>query len=147
MNNDREQSPDGVGLVANGSAGAWSIAVDEALDDGGECSLEIDGPAVYLVFRLDDLTKPREALRFLQSTSQLNRDRKVQDRKVSEDELTLGSFGSFPVSLLWDNESFQRCFLIVGPRAQATLRVSLHADDIRDLIGALSQVVEDIPPA
>ncbi len=95
-------------------------AGDESLD-GGEYTLEIEGPTVYLIFRLEDLAKPRQALRFLQSAAPPpDRDQFDPDLPDSDEALTLGTFGPASVSFFWDNETYQRCFLVVGPWANST---------------------------
>lgn len=126
-------TPNGAfGLLACGSSGRWSVDVDES-SDGTGWTLELDGPAVYLVFALRDLSVARQALNYLrQSPSR---------RGV----LPLGHFESAGVSLHWDNEDGGRCFLIVGPQARSTLRMTLTADDTRCLAEALDQVVDDLP--
>jgi hypothetical protein len=135
---------DGFGLLANGSSRCWDIAVDESVD-GEEWSLEIDGPQIYLVFQLRDLKVLQEALHFLRAGI---RSAKTPSRQTGEEaEITLGRFGSAAVSLIWDNEDFPRCFLVIGPRARATLRLSLEAEDIQMLLEALRQVVQDLPQA
>ncbi len=93
MNIGHDQSTNGFGLLANGSSGPWNIAIDESLD-GGEYTLEIDGPTVYLIFRLEDLAKPRQALRFLQSAPPLDRDPSDPDLPDSDEALHARNFRS-----------------------------------------------------
>src|SRR5438067_1519342 len=141
---DKGEAPDnkfvppaeGLGLLANGSSRRWDVAVDEALDRNA-WSLEIEGPQTYLVFQLQDLKVLPAALGFLQSGPRPIRGR---DWHGGESSLTLGRFGSASVSLVWDNEDFLRCFILVGPKARSTLRLSLEAEDIPMLIEALQQV-------
>jgi len=141
----KDEKPTGrVGLLANGSSGPWSIAVDESVDRD-EWSIEIDGPQVYLVFQLAELTTPLKALQFLQLELTAERAREPRRRQVGEDALTLGHFGPASVSLVRDNEDFARCFLVIGPRARSTFRLSLDEEDIRRFTDALRQVVADIP--
>ncbi len=47
--------------------------------------------------------------------------------------------------MIWDDEEAPRCFFVVGPDAQSTLRLSLDREDIQMLIEAFEQVVEDLP--
>lgn len=138
------QPTDGWGLLANGSSGRWDIAVDEALDRD-EWSLEINGPEVYLVFLLRDLRVIPQALSFLQSGSRPNpADNQLGESKANV--LQLGRFGSAPVSLVWDNEDFPRCFIAIRPNARSTLlHLSLGAEDIQMFGEALDQIVKDIP--
>ncbi len=128
-----------LGLVANGSSRKWYVAVDETLD-GNEWTLEIDGPQVYLTFQLRDPKVVAEAKRFLQPPPRSGRA-----GCGDAGELLLGQFDSTSVSLVWDNEGFSRCFLVIGPKAASTLRLSLEAEDIQMLIEALNQVMEDMP--
>ncbi|MCI0456365.1 MAG: hypothetical protein L0Z62_05235 [Gemmataceae bacterium] len=140
-----DQPTGGTALLANGSSGGWDIAVDEALDRE-EWFLEIDGPQAYLVFQLRELEVLPAALRFLQASpksSRANRRHKERGGKT----LVLGRFGSASVSLVWDDELPPRCFLVVGPKARSTLRLTLQADDVSRVTEALRQVTKDIPQA
>jgi hypothetical protein len=130
------------GLLANGSSGRWHVDVDESLD-GGEWSLEINGPQTELRFRLLDLGVIAKALRMLQSESELNRTNSQTD-VTEEDGLLLGRFGSASVSLRQDREDFPRCFIVVSPSDESTLFLRLWAEDIRMLSEALQQVMEDL---
>jgi hypothetical protein len=132
MNDDLNRRTSRLGLLASAAAHRWELAVDEALDRN-DWSLEVEGPQIYLVFQLEDLRALPAALRFLESGPD------------GEGTLTLGRFGSASVSLLWDNEDFRRCFLVVGPKARSTLRVSLGAEDIDMVIQALRRLLKQIP--
>src|SRR5262245_64933289 len=143
MNQEIDQPTPRLGLLANGSSRRWDVAVDEPLD-GDEWSLELDGPQTYLVFQLRDLKVISEAVRFLQSRPSSDPASR-RDEEADVAELTLGRFGSAAVSLIWDNEDFPRCFLVIGPKARSTLRLSLDAEDIRMLSEALRQVMNDLP--
>src|SRR5947209_18654994 len=144
MKNKFDKPTEGLGLLANGSSRRWDIAVDESLNRD-EWSLEIDGPRTYLVFQLQDLKVLRTALCFLQSASGSDQARGWSGGQDNGAALTLGRFGSAAVSLVWDDEDFPRCFIIIGPRARSTLRVGLEGEDITMFIEALRQVVEDLP--
>jgi hypothetical protein len=88
------------------------------------------------VFQLGDPGVLRRALEFLRG----HRRGPVQAasrRERGDDDLVLGRFGASPVSLIWDDEDFARCFLVVGPQARSTMRVSLYGEDIDQLIQAL----------
>ena len=105
--------------------------------------MEIEGSQTYLVFRLRHLGVLSEALQFLETgkPSRLLPDR---TRPGEAHSLDLGRFGDAGVSLVWDDEDFPRCFLIVGPRARSTLRLSFYEDDIAMLCDCLRQVVEEL---
>src|SRR5262249_45274702 len=98
----------------------------------------------YLTFQLHDWKVIAEFFRFLESSSwpSLAPD---QSSERAECALILGRFDSASVSLLRDNEDFPRCYLVVGPDARSTLRLSLEAEDIRMLSEALRQVLNDLP--
>lgn len=132
-----------LGLVANGSSGKWDVAVDEALD-GSAWFLELDGPQAYVVFQLRSPQVVSEAERFLQTCLAAP---SAGGRRDAGRELILGQFGSASVSFIGDDEDFPRCFLVVGPKAKSTLRLSLDGDDLRMLTEALNQVVEDLAGA
>ncbi len=136
MKKPDDQPRGGLGLLANGSSGRWDVAVDESLDEG-EWSLELDGPHTYLAFQLRDLQVVQRALRFLQSAP--------SNAPGHEHPLPIGRFGTASVSLVWDNECSRRCFILIGPRARSTLRITLEPEDVRMLVDALQQVVEDLP--
>jgi hypothetical protein len=136
-----DQPTGNLGMTANGSSRRWYVAVDETLDVA-EWSLEIDGPQAYLVFQLRGPQVVLEAARFLRSGPASHRK---DGRRGETGELLLGRFGSASVSLVWDDEGSGRCFLVVGPKARSTLRLTLEADDVRRIREALVQVLEDMP--
>lgn len=121
------------GLLACGTDGCWSIDLDES-PDGTAWSLQLDGPQVYLAFALRNLGVVAEALAYIRTGPRRSGG------------LTLGHFGSASVMLHWDDEYSDRCFLIVGPQAQSTLRVSLSTRDTHSIAAALEQIVDDLPP-
>lgn len=133
----------GWSLLANGSSGGWDIAVDEERD-GDEWSFQINGPHAYPAFQLEALKLVDAALRFLESGLGSNQISDRHKNAAKEFALTLGRFGSAPVSLRWDNEDFARVFLVIGPKGGSTLLWSLEGEDIPAFIEALRQVVEDI---
>jgi hypothetical protein len=138
MNERIDRQTGGWGLLATGSAGRWSVDVDESRDDGA-WSLEIDGPQVYLALQLLDLEVVRRALAFLQSPPS-------SGWRKEDATLALGRFGSASATLIWDHESPPRCFIAIGPEARSVLRISLEVEDIEMMIEALRQAAEDLPP-
>lgn len=120
------------GLLANGTAGCWSVDLDES-QDGREWSLQLDGPLLYLAFPIHDLTVIQSAIEYLRGG------------RHRADALSLGQFESAGVSLHRDDEFPDRCFLIVGPRTRATMRFALSAEDATMLAEALEQVQQDLP--
>jgi hypothetical protein len=142
MKREVDRQTEALALLANGTSRRWDIAVDESLERGG-WSLEMDGPQIYLVFQLRDLDVIPKALQFLESGSARGA-RKRQRGEAEEAALYMGRFGGASVSLVWDNEDFPRCFLIVGPKARSTLRLSLESEDIRMLSEAFRAVLKDL---
>jgi hypothetical protein len=143
MTRDPTPTPDKLGLLANGTSARWDVSVDEYFDRA-EWLLEIEGPQTYLVFQLRELSAVREALDFLRSAPLHTSGNNGRASSAAEGALILGRFGSASVSLVWDNENFPRCFLVIGPKARSTFRLSLDAEDIQMLAQALEQVVEDL---
>jgi hypothetical protein len=133
MNDDVGELGGTFSLLACGSSGHWRVDLDES-PDGTEWSLQLDAPRVYLAFAVHDLGVVRSAVDYLRST---------QDRV---NPLPLGHFASAAVSVQWDDEYADRCFLIVGLHARSALRLTLSADDTVMLAAALEQVLEDLPP-
>jgi hypothetical protein len=132
MKSDTDQARNAFGLLASGSSGCWSIDLDES-HDGTEWSLQLDGPRVYLTFALRDLQVIQSAIAYLRA------------KKNQTGAISLGHFESASVSLHWDNEDIDRCFLIVGPNARSTLRLTLSADDTEMLADSLEQIREELP--
>ncbi|MBN9117834.1 MAG: hypothetical protein J0I06_01470 [Planctomycetes bacterium] len=124
--------PDDFGLLANGTSGCWSVDLDES-PDGVEWSLQLDGPQVYLAFSLRALAVIRAAANYLRAS------------RTEAGPLQLGSFASGGVSLHWDNECPDRCFLVVSGFEGSALRITLSTDDTRMLSEALEQVQVDLP--
>lgn len=144
MNRSLEKAAPNSGLVATGSSRLWDIAIDESLERENEWTAEIEGPQVYLVFQLRDRDVISESLEFLQARTRANGQPHRQ--AAGPDTLTLGKFGAASVSLMWDDEGFPRCFIVIGPKAKSTFRLTLHEDDIQMLVGALREVIRDFSP-
>jgi hypothetical protein len=124
--------PDNFCLLATGASGCWSVDLDESTD-GTEWSLQLDGPQVYLAFSLRDLGVVRAAADYLRVS------------RMGTEAIPLGSFASGRVSLHWDNEYPDRCFLIVSGFEGSAFRITLSAEDTRALSEALEQIQEDLP--
>jgi len=145
MNREVTDSVEEMGLLANGTSARWDIAINECLDRD-EWSMEIEAAHTYLTFQVDELNAIRAALDFLQ-TGPPPQGGNGQANAHDTTALAIGRFGPASVSLLWDNEDFLRCFLVVRQNEHSTLRMSFDEDDVRMLIEALGQVVEDLPTA
>lgn len=144
MDRPSEKAAKGFGLLANGSSRLWAVDIDES-DCGDEWSMQLDGPQVYLAFQLRDLGVVSEVIRLLQAPPYGAARSDRQTSTEPNEAVTLGKFGTAPVSLVWDDEDFPRCFVIVGPDARSALRLSLGPEDIEMLLQAFQQVAEDLP--
>ena len=117
-------------LLAAGVSGAWSVDLDESTD-GTAWALQLDGPHVYLAFEVRDLAAIRSAAEYLRA------------HRTGE-PVALGCFASQSVTLHWDDEFPDRCFLIVGPSDRASMRLTLSAEDAESLGDALGQIAEEL---
>lgn len=143
MTNKTDTLTESLGLLASGSCRAWHIDLDESLD-GKHWYLELDGPNSYLVLQLKNLQVIPAALTFFQSGLRRSQLKIPAGPEKGDRELCLGKFGAASVSLLWDDEEGLRCYLVIGSRAHATLRLTLFMEDIEMLIDALGQATNDL---
>jgi hypothetical protein len=111
------------------SAAAWAVAIDES-DNSEGWQIEIDSPHIYLTFQVADLAIIRRGVELLQLTLTSEDARRCHEFVRYRDEVALGYFNGTAVHLLRDNEDFPRCFLVIGPTARSTLRLSLEEGDI-----------------
>jgi hypothetical protein len=144
MNREVTASVEEMGLLANGTSARWHIEINECFNRD-EWEIEIEASHTYLAFQLDDLSTVRAMLDFLRTGPRLTPPDNGQENVRDVTSLSLGRFGSAAVSLIWDNEDFLRCFLVIGREGYSTLRLSFDEEDIGMLIEALEQVVEDLP--
>jgi hypothetical protein len=125
------------GLVACGSSGAWDVSLDQTLGRPSHYFLELDGPREYIRFRLmarQSAASIHDYLRRVEAVA-----------NVSDDgSLVVGIAGRSRIMLAWDDEHADRCFLIVGYGAHATVRITLLNDDVKAIAAALEQVVADM---
>ena len=138
MNSSRTE--DGFGLLANGSSRLWDVSIDESLTHEGQWLADLEGPSVYISFQLKDLNVVSEAITFLSA----HLDAQSATKRPPRVPLTLGKFGNSSVSLMWDDEDFLRCFLVVGAQAQSCARITLFKDDVEMLRDALVQLKRDM---
>jgi hypothetical protein len=138
-----EQTGDQWGLLAIGSSPRWTVDID-GLISGDEWTMEFNGQGFYLLFSLEDLDVVQKALDFLKRGANWTSFEKGNPSAETADRLHLGKFGSSTVSLVWDNEDFVRCFLIVGEQSRSSMFLNLYEEDIKCLIVAFSQALEDL---
>jgi len=130
-------------LLRNKAAPSWTVAVDEQAESEFWL-LEIDSPQVYLTFQLPDTSALQRAADLLNSSLVIRMPNSKPKFSAKRDQVNLGCFGDSVVQLLRDNEDFPRCFIVVGPHARSTMRISLEEQDIRAFLEALHSVIEGI---
>lgn len=138
------KSSKGFGLVANGSSGAWEVAIEQTIKGPERWFAEIEGPAVCLFFELADREIIEQILTFLANGSPRHNGRRRSRRENSEDSLTIGQFGRSPVSLVRDDEFPDRCFLVIGPTNKASVRVTLAGEHLQDFLAAIRETHEEM---
>jgi hypothetical protein len=133
----REPGAEALGLVANGSSALWDVAIDETIAGKQRWFASIEGPNGSLYFEIASPQVVEDALRFL--------ERGPDPRKKARgDTLRLGKFQRASVTLLWDDEYRDRCFLVLGASNRPGVRLSLDAQQVAMLLEALRQVREDL---
>lgn len=132
-----------LGLLANGSSGAWEVSIDETVSGAERRFAQIEGPSVCLYFEIPSPEIIARTIEFL-----LQRDSKQKERSEassrSNDILSIGAVGETLVSLVMDNEYEDRCFIVVGRSDSPIVRFSIAGEDFTNLVKALCQVREDI---
>jgi hypothetical protein len=144
MNREITESVDEMGLLANGTSARWDIAINDC-PVRNEWWIEIESSEIYLTFQLAALSVVHAALAFLRRELSRPSGTNGQQNVSDAPALMLGRFGENSVSLIWDNEDFVRCFLTMSHQGLATFRLSFDGEDVRMLIEALEQVVQDLP--
>ena len=125
------------GLIAFTSTGTWDITVAESFEENGVWEAEIEGPSIYVSFSFEDARMLGDALDYL--TTRISRANQSPSNGI-----TLGKFGESKIMLIWDNEDFDRCFLVVGPTNNSVIRFSLLDHDIKMLTKAFQNVVNQL---
>jgi hypothetical protein len=134
-----------MGLVANGGAGAWEVSIDETLEGPQQWFGQIEGPACYLHFPVTNVQFIDEMRRFLQA--HLNPDRcshETPSSSSSTGELSISAHDGSTVTLLWDDEGNDRCFVLIKGKGELRARFSLSRSDVQDITDALGVVLEEL---
>jgi hypothetical protein len=132
------------GLAAFGASGPWEVAIDETLTKAHKWYAQIEGRSIELYFEINSPDIVATAIRFLKRRRAPVGGRSIPQSRDKDDSLRLGTFAKAPVSLIWDDEYPDRCFLLVGPSKKACVRFSLTGEEIVQLTEALLQVKEDL---
>lgn len=122
---------DSLGLLANGSSGAWDFSVDETISGKHRWFAQLEGPNVTLSFEISSPRLVGEVIDFLRDSSKSGRLKVGCDRQI-------------PVSLVKDDEFSDRIFWIVGTESQPVARFTILAAEISDVVAAMGQAQEDL---
>jgi hypothetical protein len=128
-----------LGLLANGSFNGWDVNVDETTSGPDRWFLQIEGPSIYFNFEIPSLDTISQVGRFLGA-------RQTGRGSRSNAELSIGENKHAPVRLLRDDEFADRFFLVIGPADAPLVRYALSGVDLKSVVAALEQVVEDLEP-
>lgn len=145
MKTPSECNTAGYGLLAYGTSPRWTVAIDEVLDQESEWSLQIEGPSMYLACSLTDPTVIGRIVHLFQG--QLCADTASGENRgnAANDEVTIGAFGPAAVSLVRDDETSERWFIIIGPQEGAAVRWTLDKEDAAMLLIAFEQARHELP--
>jgi hypothetical protein len=130
-------------LVANGSAGAWDVAVDETITGAEKWFLQIEGPTIYLYLQIEGPQIVEHLLNLLEASGTAPENPRTSENGERASELRVGVFESLPVSLLWDQERNDGWTLLLAGASGSCLRISLSLSDGQHLADALEQVRDD----
>jgi hypothetical protein len=117
-----------LGLLANGSAGSWDIAVDETTSGPLRWFAQIDGPSVSLYLELPSPGIVGEVLGFLRPTESANGP--PAHPFEGDNDLVIGKDKRLPVALVKDDEYRDRYFLVIGRMPNPVVRLTLTGPDL-----------------
>jgi hypothetical protein len=141
--NHNQADCEAIGLVANGSAGSWEIAIDETISGAATWFAQIEGPQVYIYFEIPSPKIIDQTIGFIERHT--DPDQPLPLGSATQcGSLRLGSFGRSPVALVWDDEDRNRCFFVIGRTVQPMIRITLLDGDLDEFTQALRQVREDL---
>jgi hypothetical protein len=129
-----------LGLLANGSAGPWDVAIDETTSGVERWFAQIEGPTVCFYFEIVSPDIVKKMLQFLED----GRKKPPNHSTKRNGPLLIGKDKGMPVTLIRDDEYADRCFLLVGPRNRPLVRFALVGTDLASLTSALRQAAEDL---
>lgn len=131
------------GLVASGSSGDWEISIDETLSGPRKWFLQIDGPLWYLEFRVARRDVVDGVLGFLGTHLGDGNSSTGNRASAIDDEIELGCSCGNRVSLIWDTETNERCFILVAGDDGFHVRFTLLHDDLVQIVDAFRQVASE----
>ena len=126
-------------LVANGSAGSWDVALDEALSGPQRWFFQVDGPACYLYVQIKHPRVIENVLEFLAGGS-----RDGAKPSAGDNELAVSDSGGNSVRFLRDDESGGHCIILVTGKNEFCTRITLAREDVEAMRAALRQVRDEL---
>lgn len=128
------------GLLANGSSGAWEVAIDESTA-GPDCwFIHIEGPSLTLCFEIDAVRIVGKIIRSLEPHPESSRNGAAKRSST----LLLSKDTTLPVALVKDDEFADRFFIVVGRADCPTARLTVAGSDVAQLLEALRQTQSDL---
>lgn len=131
------------GLVASGISGDWEVSIDETLSGPRKLFLQIDGPSCYLELRVTRRGVIEGVLGYLDSHLGAGDGSTGNCASAIEDEIELGCSCGNRVSLIWDTETNERCFILVAGEDGFHVRFTLLRDDLVQIVDAFRQVASE----
>ena len=129
-----------IGLVAAARIGSWSVEIDQTVSGDERWFAQIEGPVAYLYLELPTPAAIEEPSRlFAERLAHQDASGALQGLSVE-----LGLFARRPVSILFDDEFADRCFLLISDESGSTVRVSIAAQDFADVANAIQQVHKEL---
>lgn len=126
-----------LGLLANGSAGSWEVAVDTTTAGAERWFLQIDGPRISFQFELSSPMVVDRMIRFLEGGAGHESARNGTNGRLSISKDT-------DVNLVRDVEFHDRYFLTLAKRAKTVVELTIAGSDRQQLIEALRQASADL---
>ena len=125
-------------LLANGSAGSWELAIDEATSGADRWWLQIEGPSTAFYFEVPSLEIVARMIQFLERPPATPKE--SHWLVLSKDEET-------PITLIKDDEYEDRFFIAAGPLEKPLARFVLVGADSTQISAALRQIQDELGEA
>ncbi len=138
-----EERRSSFGLVANGSAGSWDVALDETLTGPQRWFLQIDGPSCYLYLQVKHPRTIEETLDFLGRCLEAG-DPRSTPSSAPRTELEISRYGGLTVTLILDHEAEQHCIVLIAGKNEFCSRIGLSQTDLQAIVSALHQVRDEL---
>ena len=122
-----------IGLLANGSAGGWDVAIDETTSGSGHWFAHIEGPSATFYFEIPGVEIVGQIIEFLENPV-----------TSSSLPLQIGKNKENPIALIKDDEFEDRFFIAVGPADRPLVRFVVAGPDASQFADALRQIREDV---